>query len=270
MKLSLTFVLIISSVRLAAQDDIKVFASQEGALIAVYASNTAYCPVSVELTMELTNMKVKDGKHNLILVPARAEKFKMLELEVVNPKKGTSYSFRFEFNLGDIRLEKYDDGHVYDLPFRKGNKFLVGQGYNGKASHQDIKALDFVMPEGTEVTASRNGTVVRVKEDNTESCPREECKQFNNYVIVYHDDGTMAEYTHIKKSGAKVKVGDAVRTGDLIAYSGNTGWTTGPHLHFICFLPRMTSRTSIPTKFKVGDGNEVTLLEEKSWYTRGY
>jgi len=93
------------------------------------------------------------------------------------------------------------------------------------------------MPENTDVLAARDGIVIQVVQNNTEGCPKEECKKFGNYILVYHPDGTFAEYVHIKFNGSKVKEGDSIKKGDIIGYSGNTGWSAGPHLHFDCFLP---------------------------------
>ena len=255
---------------LHGQQNVKVISeNKEGGFI-LFASNDAFCPMSVSLGLRLENLEEGEGLQELYVVPARTDKFKLLELDVKNPKKKSTFSSSIRYNMGNTSQEKFDEGHGYLLPFRKGMKFMVFQGYNGKASHQNESALDFTMPEGTEILASRDGIVVKVEEGNTKSCPEEACKQYNNYVIIYHADGTMAEYTHIRKVGALVSVGDKVKAGDPIAFSGNIGWTTGPHLHFVCFLQRMESRSTVPTKFLIDDGKKAVLLEEKSSYTRGY
>jgi murein DD-endopeptidase MepM/ murein hydrolase activator NlpD len=146
----------------------------------------------------------------------------------------------------------------------------VFQGYNGSFSHQNEKALDFTMPEGTEVVAAREGVVIKVLQDNTESCPREECKKFNNYVSVYHSDGTFGIYNHIKYMGSLVKVGDTVKKGDHIALSGNTGFTSGPHLHFVCYIPGVPMPTTVATFFRTDNGSKKELLVEKKTYLKNY
>jgi murein DD-endopeptidase MepM/ murein hydrolase activator NlpD len=85
------------------------------------------------------------------------------------------------------------------------------------------------MPTGSPVVAARPGVVVSVEEryrDGTRK-PGEE-----NYVVVRHSDGTFARYYHLTTAGALVDSGAAVRRGELIARSGNSGASAGPHLHF--------------------------------------
>ena len=53
-----------------------------------------------------------------------------------------------------------------------------------------------------------------------------------NLINVKHDDGTEAQYVHLTLNGALKNEGDSVIQGEIIALSGNTGYTTGPHLHF--------------------------------------
>jgi len=253
-----------------AQDEVNVFGEQEGTTMVLFANNVAYCPTSLKLELELTNMKLAHPMPDHIVIPARAERFRLAEIQPVEGAKKVGYSSRIAFVLGDVGLKEPNSKYIYDLPFERGKQFVVFQGYNGKASHTNQYALDFSMPEGTPVYAAREGIVVNVRETNTQSCPQAECAQYNNFVLVYHDDGSFAEYTHLQKNGAKVSKGDKVKKGTLLGLSGSTGWTNGPHLHFVCFLSRLNSRQSFPTSFRIGDGTAVEELEEKTTYAREY
>lgn len=82
------------------------------------------------------------------------------------------------------------------------------------------KGIDFGVSVGTAVKASRSGTVIRASWYSG----------FGNCVEIRHSDGTVTRYAHLSEYA--VSVGDKVSQGDIIAYSGNTGNTTGPHLHF--------------------------------------
>jgi len=85
-----------------------------------------------------------------------------------------------------------------------------------------------------------------------------------------HDDGTFADYAHIKHNGTKLNVGDRFKKGDIIAYSGNVGWSSGPHLHFVCFLAGFEKWNTFETKFRVGKGENAVFLKEKEDYLREY
>ena len=67
-----------------------------------------------------------------------------------------------------------------------------------------------------------------------------------NFVRILHDDGTMALYAHLATNGALVRVGQQVRAGQRIGLSGTTGFTTGPHLHFVVQVNRGMRLVSIP------------------------
>ncbi len=120
------------------------------------------------------------------------------------------------------------------------------------------------MPEGTEITAIRDGTVVAIKEDSNEGGPNEE--QYvdkANYVWILHDDGSIANYLHLKKDGVLLNLGDKVKAKDVIALSGNTGYSTGPHLHLQLRLPKgFYSNDSLPMRFQ---GINGALIEGISY-----
>src|SRR5207247_1518663 len=94
-------------------------------------------------------------------------------------------------------------------------------------------AWDFCMPIGTPVVASREGTVRAIRQDSNVNGWGPEFADKNNYVVVDHGDGTSALYLHLMFNGVRVNVGERVATGQLLAYSGNTGWSHGPHTHFM-------------------------------------
>jgi murein DD-endopeptidase MepM/ murein hydrolase activator NlpD len=71
-----------------------------------------------------------------------------------------------------------------------------------------------------------------------------------NFVRILHDDGSMALYAHLKTGGVLVRVGQQVQAGQQIGLSGNTGFTTGPHLHFAVQVNRGMRLVSIPFRMR--------------------
>jgi murein DD-endopeptidase MepM/ murein hydrolase activator NlpD len=114
------------------------------------------------------------------------------------------------------------------------------------------------MAEGTWVRAARGGIVVRVKDQSSLGGPTKQFDPYDNYVLIRHDDGTLGHYCHLQKGGCVVKPGQGVAAGQVIARSGNTGFSSGPHLHFCVFKTKNgRERQSVPVKFKTDTGNLV-------------
>jgi len=80
--------------------------------------------------------------------------------------------------------------------------------------------VDFGSGRGTEIYAAGNGRVV-LSEFNS---------SFGNYIVIEHNDGQSSSYAHLDK--LSVAKGDKVSKGQIIGYSGSTGRSTGPHLHY--------------------------------------
>ena len=126
----------------------------------------------------------------------------------------------------------------------------ITQGWGGQHSHRDAEnrhAVDFAVDEGTAVLAARAGTVMDI-ESGFRSPGRNAAADAGraNYIRILHDDGTMALYAHLKTDGVRVRIGQPVRRGDAIGLSGNTGFSAGPHLHFVVQVNRGMTLESIP------------------------
>lgn len=253
-----------------AELKVKIYYEQTDNGYTIYADNTEFCPVSIKINFSTSNMNIDGGNNTIYVVDALKKKQLLTTLKV--SKKGKSYKFSYKYwtNYGNHNDSTYDENYVYNLPFKTSNKFNVYQGYNGTFSHQNENALDFTMPVGTEFTAIRKGIVIKVIDKNNKNCGKERCKKYNNLILIYHPDGTFAEYAHLKQNGSKVKVGEKVSKGQVIGYSGNVGWSTGPHLHLVVFKQKLKERQTLKTKFKTGNGDKVEYLIEKNEYFRNY
>jgi murein DD-endopeptidase MepM/ murein hydrolase activator NlpD len=83
---------------------------------------------------------------------------------------------------------------------------------------------------------------------------------------VRHSDGTLGEYLHLLKGSLKVEAGDSVAAGQLLALSGNSGYTRGPHLHFMVFRAKDSkTRESLPIRFITREGARMVLEECRSY-----
>ncbi|AZI68234.1 M23 family metallopeptidase [Kaistella daneshvariae] len=236
----------------------------------IYADNREVMPISAQFDFKLKNFTSSLENKSIVVIPAKTEKFLVAKLTTLKPNEANQFSYSTMFNFGNSLQENFDENHVYSLPFPTGESHLIFQGYNGKFSHQNTSALDFDLKTGDKVLAARAGIVVNVVDNNTKSCPEFRCVEFNNKITIMHSDGTFADYVHLKYNGALVKKGDLVNENELIGYSGNTGFSSGPHLHFGVFINHVDgSRTYIKTKFRTSE-RSAELLKEGKTYIKNY
>ena len=101
---------------------------------------------------------------------------------------------------------------------------LGGLRYNPVTGRREFHdGIDIAAPVGTVVVAPKDGTVLAVGVSSS----------FGRYLKLSHNDGYVSFMAHLYK--VPVRIGEAVRQGCRVAYSGNTGRSTGPHLHFGLF-----------------------------------
>ncbi len=125
--------------------------------------------------------------------------------------------------------------NCYSVPIGKKD---VGLVVSDPKVHGDFlkHAVDFVVPEGTEVLAACKGKVSGVHIDSDEGGVSDKYRAdpwgFVNWITIDHENGEFSQYFHLRHGGSCVEVGQEVEAGEVIGYSGNTGLSTGPHLHF--------------------------------------
>ena len=165
-------------------------------------------------------------------------------------------------HFGDDNLCHAQRAPVHRIPFPAGYKTKVTQGFHGAETHGNAEAfaVDLLCEEGDPVTASHSGKVWSIKEDSNHGCADPICQNDANYVILDHGDGTFSHYHHLRYLGALVKPGDDVCAGQIIGICGTTGYSGGPHLHFVL----AAARTSMSVKW-CSSPDVVTL---RVWCTR--
>ena len=166
--------------------------------------------------------------------------------------------------------------NVY-LPIKTKANITQGTKSDKEGSHRlfkeakfdDTYSVDFDLTIGTSVYAVLNGIVEEVidihKGNYTGSDWKKGYKAYlkTNYIIIKHENKIYSLYHHLKYEGAAVKKGQRVKSGQLIGYSGNTGWSIRPHLHFSLFK-KQKSRIRKTISFRFIDYNKS--LEDK-YYT---
>jgi Peptidase family M23 len=158
---------------------------------------------------------------------------------------------------------------LYSLPYPPGEEFTVGQGYLEFPTHQGLYAIDWIMPEETPILAARDGVVSEIVDQFSKSGLTDEFRNKANYIVLKHDNGTFTLYMHLAHNGINVKVGQRVKEGEQIALSGNTGYSTTPHLHFLAYRLNGARQDSFPVLFKSGSDEPFVIYREAKYLAPG-
>lgn len=145
---------------------------------------------------------------------------------------GSDWEYRYR--LG--RPITKGDGAPLRPPVPSSGRFRITQGFKGAFSHSkepSLYAIDIAMSLSEQVHAVRDGIVVTVKDDYHMGGTDRFFLDKANFVIVLHSDDTYAVYAHILLGSALVREGQRVAAGDALANAGTSGYSTGPHLHFV-------------------------------------
>ncbi len=203
----------------------------------IWAASKSDFPITIMVDCPQLENLSSSAKLPIIAVIDPHKSLMLSRFSRINARLATrfsnSWTWFYGFRSSKSRPEDFD----YALPFKEGYAYRIVQGFDGKFSHQGVNAVDFQMPEGSTICASRAGVVIEVVESNTEGGTTEDMRSKANRVIILHDDGSTARYAHLKHNGASVKLGEKVRAGDSIGLSGATGYASGPHLHFEVNVP---------------------------------
>jgi len=273
-KLIWAIIILKNSFLFSQAPNLKIYYQKKNDTITLLMDNQDSLPYSIEFfgQPKVENMR-SIGEHfkNRYVIEENTSKLRLAQFVPLDIHKPSSFKKIPEFKLtpGD-NWKDADEDYIYDLPYAKGKMFAVVQGYNGGYSHKNQNALDFEMPEGTEVLAAREGVVILLKQDSNTGCDNEACAKDANFIIILHSDGTMASYVHLQFNSLNVKKGDKVKKGQVIALSGNTGWSTGPHLHFNCSVLNPKKYRSLKTLFRINDGYKTEYLIQGISYRKNY
>ncbi len=243
---------------------------QKAGVSAVVAANPSAWSQLITVQARFQNMQPSRAVPFTVELPPGATAL-LCTFAPVERKQPSRTTYRWSSQIGSLQAP--DESAVYLLPYPEGVTHEVTQAHCGAVSHTGRLryAVDWSMPEGSPVCAARAGRVVRVVAGFDRGGRAREMQEFSNLLMIQHADGTLGEYLHLQQNGVLVKVGDAVKAGDLVARSGNTGCSTGPHLHFHVRQPLDGSTwRSVPVRFQTTATQTEVLMKGVSYTaTRG-
>ncbi|CAA9889635.1 Peptidase M23 [Candidatus Methylobacter favarea] len=180
----------------------------------------------------------------------------LFEIGGINQQASWRMALKYRYTIGSP-LAQYYSKISYLPPLAPGATFQISQAFNGSFSHTDEQnkyAVDIAMPVGTPIHAARAGIVMEVDNDFYKGGVNKAYSAEANNIIILHDDGSMAIYAHLELEKAQVYPGLTVAAGQLIGYSGNTGFSSGPHLHFAVQVNKGMELVSVPFTFADREG----------------
>lgn len=218
-------------------------------------------PLAVRISLaEAENIVSNPELPNVFVLPASTER-ELVTIGPLDPQRSSRYRFQTEAVVGSIAASHQPD-RPYRPPFAPGAEFIIGQAFGGSFSHTEPHAwhaVDIAMPIGTPIHAARAGVVMdSARWFHRSGDNRERYGPRANFIRILHDDGTMAVYAHLDYAGVRVHPGERVARGQYIGRSGNTGFSSGPHLHFVVQKNRDMQLVSVAFEFENEGGAALT------------
>lgn len=219
---------------------------RQGSALVVIANNRSEGPVEIELSGDVAG----DRALPLRQVLAAGAREPLLHL----PPDAPAPALTLVSVPGQPYVRAQDV--MYSLPVEESH-YELGQGFHGGFSHDDEAnryAVDLIVPEGTAVLAARAGVVTQTRAGYSEGGVDPSYAKRVNLIRILHDDGSMALYAHLQENGVVVRPGQRVTLGQVIGYTGNTGYSSGPHLHFAVQVNGGMQLVSVPFRMIGPDG----------------
>ena len=233
--------------------------------IALVARNTFHGHVQIAWRISnARNVATLDGApltDNAVLSPRSETELLRLVPNISGERMSLEYSYQFIHGRPGA---EHAPSQPYRMPFALASSWRVSQAYPSASTHNDpssVHAIDFVMPIGTGVYAARAGVVLEIADEYYSAGLDPDADLARaNIVRVLHDDGTMSLYGHLNWNSIRVRPGQMIERGEYIADSGNTGFSSGPHLHFVVQRNAGGAIESVPVEFVASGGASIRLV----------
>lgn len=221
------------------------------------AENEGFAPVSIMVRLtESRNVTASRPLPLAVVIPPRSTEV-ITTLTAANRQAPWGFRYIYHHFVGDFKAQPTGEW-PYRIPVDPVQGTRVSQGPGGPLTSHDNgysrHAVDIPVPIGTPVLAARAGTVIDTRLGSNQGGMEPTYAGEANYVRVLHDDGTQALYWHLKQNGVQVRPGARVAEGQMLGLSGNTGYSSAPHLHFAVQVTRAKGdhfeAVSVPFVFK--------------------
>lgn len=262
----LAFIFSFFTVNLHAQEKVQTYRTEYDGKVSVFAKNPNHYPVTVFADIEVINLENPPAEIGPVLIRPNSAA-RITSLLILNKSLPRAARVVLRTGYGNP-FARHSPEAIYLLPSGIHTKAVISQGTGNQKTHnrREHHAVDFEMEEGSPVYAARGGKVALVQEISENGGISKLYNEDANFIMILHDDDTLAIYAHLMKKGSAVEPGDRVEAGQLIGYSGNTGQSHSPHLHFMVIIPSLEgSYKTVETPFATGVGI-LSVLKAGSHY----
>lgn len=237
-----------------------------------YAINTAEIPYSVLLNFsDLQNMSTSAGGNTLaVAIPGRS---RVATLRPTLAGQGTNFRYSFSFAKGNVYAKSKQEVAAYLLPVPantsvKAVRNNALEGALGQANQQESYAgITLFFDEPTQITVPRKGLVASLKMDVDPVGTNLSYVAEENFIELYHEDGTFTRLSVLKAGSEQVKLGQLVFPGDLLALSGGENYSQGPQLRILQLRTLLEENRFLYRPFPVAYMTDQGAREIKDYTT---
>ena len=266
----LALTLLVSKFAYAESSLVNVETTKDATSNIVIAKNLSQIPLTLTLNLSSSTNITSSTSWPIIRLLQAGETAELVRVSAADNSQAYAFQYLYRYQIGQPNVQAAP-GAKYLVPFISTKAFQVMQAADGPIfSHHDIaakNAIDIPMPIGTTVIASRGGYVIEnVNQFSDNGQATSDFLSKANYICILHDDGTWAIYVHLKQFSSRVAIGQKIAAGMPIALSGNSGFSTEPHLHFALQKNENGNTVSFPIQFW-GESTGVVIPRYHSWLT---
>ena len=213
--------------------------------ISIVSENHGFAPITVSLSAELVNM------HSTQLLPAKFVVYPSNEprllTTLIPDRQPYSFKYKCPYQIGIYTGHAPDTSYVYSLPFKlhNGDALPLCSTDNTTVPGNRYPYF-FSLSAGTAVCAARAGIVATIRQDVTKTKGAQA-----NFIIIFHEDGSLAWYQNLQKNAVSVKIGQRVSEGDTLGYVSTE--KQHPPFYFDVEYPGEKYPQALPVTFRVGD-----------------
>lgn len=246
--------------------DVQVVQASDGHY-SVRARNSWWGPIQVQVSLApgSQNAKANMNLPQRWIVPSRISQ-ELFQVGNMDPAQPGAFRLDIKAVPGTPNARhRAEYPYAWPLPNDQGH---IEQGFGGTSSHSDAEnfyAIDIAADPGTTILAARGGMVMAVEDRFTQGGEDPSLKTKANYVRILQDDGSMAVYAHLLPHSLRVSPGQPVNAGQPLASVGQTGYASGPHLHFAVQVNAGLSLRSVPFKMRQPRGAALGLEPARSY-----